>query len=560
MNKGRVIIYSSLAILSAFLLGVASRTTLSYSETCLSCLQEAGGVEKSIFGITYSHVEKQRRSERGGFISYVDGTKIEPIDPRAYREIAGHECEHTFVRGGFCRYRSGGVGCGSFGGPRHEFRKELMENLYRAYRRVPDRALARETLEVIERHYPISLVTNKASSGPRPPIEFALQIDELANEPLGILYRGLALMNNSAEWRQVLDAASSGDGSLKLLVDPASLAQRLDNPDPGIRWQIIDQLAALKDPGAWTAIANCLKDRHTREHAARQIVFSGHVEFFEAVFRADELARIMEHAEKKDPAYYTPDIFDQLISKYSAQEIRDLLSRKQPYVDRIAFAAIRRQSRFEFIDEVLAILNERPSSSAAATLESLFQGPNPFDPGRSHSGEPRLDPWDHLVANTTMKPVDSLASYTEGGKKSILKSQQIVKLGLQRDPARWSELHDLYMDSVQQLGGEISSTAIAQAMAESDRAKTLAFLFSQLDPDYSRMGQTCAAIGGLGAIADPSALEPLLAFIGKNIVGAGPIKEHPSYQPIIGCALHRCRGSQRWKLVKNPDSTYSIEK
>ena len=100
--------------------------------------------------------------------------------------------------------------------------------------------------------------------------------------------------------------------------------------------------------------------------------------------------------------------------------------------------------------------------------------------------------------------------------------------------------------------------AIAQAMAESDLAKTLDFLLSQLDLDYSRKEQTSAAIAGLGAIADPGSLAPLLAFLKT---GAGTSFEgHSYYKPYIAYALHRCRGIHRWRLVKDPSSTYSIEK
>ena len=67
-----------------------------------------------------------------------------------------------------------------------------------------------------------------------------------------------------------------------------------------------------------------------------------------------------------------------------------------------------------------------------------------------------------------------------------------------------------------------------------------------------------AAIAGLGAIADPGSLDPLLAFL-KSVKGA-TLKGHPQYQPIIDYALHRCRGSQRWRLVKVSKSSYVIEK
>lgn len=542
MKKGRLICYSLLAVAVVAL----SRGTHTYSTTCVSCLRQASSVEKSILGITWSRDEKQHPHAGTTYDPVSNSKVIAPLDPKLYQEITGHRCEHTFVRSRFLR--------------EYEFRKDLIENLYRSYLRVPDQTLARETLAMIDRFYPLSLVKDPPSRGSRPPIQYGIEAESLPNEPLSILYRGLASVSNSTEWRQVLDAARAGDGSLKLLVDPAILVRKLENPDPVVRFQVIEQLAALKDPSAWTAIAGCLNDPHTRNYAAEKIVYSGHWESFEAVFEAIEKTRIREQEKEDDPVGYTPDLFDSLLVKYSSEEIRNLFAQRRPYLDRLGFAAIRRQQRFEFLEELVALLNERPSPAAVRAIESLLQGPTPFEAGMRFNDLPRLDPWPKLVAQTNMNPVESLTNSTEGGKKWILNSQQIVKLGIQRDPGKWGELRDLYMDSIPQLGGEEKTAAIAQAMAESDRAKTLDFLLSQLDLDFSRMKQAVAAIAGMGAIADPSSLAPLLAFSGKNITGGMSIYGHPTYKPFIDYALHRCRGIQRWRLVKSPSSTYSIEK
>lgn len=171
-------------------------------------------------------------------------------------------------------------------------------------------------------------------------MQYAVEAQSLPDEPLSILYRGLGLMRSSAEWRQVLDAARAGNGSLTLFVDPDILVRRLDNPDPAVRFQIIDQLAALSDPRAWTAIAGCLKDPHLRTRASERIVFSGHLEFFEAVFKADEETRAREHVKEDDPVGYTQQIFDHLLVKYSAEEIRNLFALNRPHLDRLGFAAI----------------------------------------------------------------------------------------------------------------------------------------------------------------------------------------------------------------------------
>ncbi len=558
MSRVRLISYGSLAIALIAIVGALSRSSLSYSATCCTCLQEAGGVENSIFGVTYFRSEKERRSQRGAFTSYTGGTNIAPVDPGLYPVISGHACKHHFTRQGFCRHSFHATGCGRFGGQQHAFRMDLMENLYRAYERVPDQALARETLELIDRLYPLVPAKGAADPSSYPPIHHTFQIGSLPNEPLSILYRGLALVSHPAEWREVLDAARSGNGSLELLVDPTALARYLKDPDPVRRVQVIDQLADLKDPEAWSWVAECLKDPETREFAARKIAYSGQQQHFRAVFEAEEKADARRIAEDGNSTRYTPGVFDPLLVKFTPEEIRNLFAQDDPYLDRIGFAAIRRQNRFEFIGEVLDLLNKRPSSAAVATLESLFQGPTPFEAGRTYSDLPRQDPWTRLIAKTPMGPVDSYSNYTAQGKQSIHHRQQIVRLGLLRDPARWTELRDLYLAGLSQLGGEQTSAAAAQAMALSDQSRTLDFLFSQMDLDYHRKEQTVAAIAGIGAIADPGSLAPLSEFLSK---GAGTHFEgHSYYQPFVSYALHRCRGSQRWRVVQGPDSVYLIEK
>jgi|GEM_PF-3798765 len=540
MKKGRIIFYSLLAVVVVGL----SHSRRFYSEMCVACLRRASVVDKSILGITYSHVEKHYPHPVSAYDPVSNLRVATPLDPKLYQEITGHRCVHTFVRNRMMW---------EFG-----FRKELIENLYRCYLRVPDQTLAREALAMIDQLYPLSIAKNPFSPGSRPPILHSMQVGSLPNDPLSILYRGLALAGDDAEWRQVLDAAKAGDGSLKLLVDPAILARLLDSPDPELRRQIIDQLAALKNPDAWATIAGCLKDRHVWEHAASAIVYSGQVQYFDQVFEADLKVRAWKHEKEEDPVGYTPGIFDQMIVSYTSEEIRNLLAQGRTYPDRIAFAAIRRQNRFEFLEEVLAVLNKRPSAAAVRAIESLLQGPTPFEAGMRFSDLPRLDPWPKLVAQTNMNPVESLTNHTALGKKSILTRQKIVKLGLQRDPAKWGELRDLYISNLPELGGGETSTAIAQAMAEGDRAKTLEFLLSQLDLDYNRKEQTVAAIAGLGAIADPSSLAPLSNFLKTG--ARTSFEKHPYYQPFIGYALHRCRGIHRWKLIKNQNNIYLIEK
>ena len=98
------------------------------------------------------------------------------------------------------------------------------------------------------------------------------------------------------------------------------------------------------------------------------------------------------------------------------------------------------------------------------------------------------------------------------------------------------------------------AAGFAQAMAESDRAKTLEFLAGELDGDYARCA---AALSSLGIIADPSSLPALRAFREKskgNTVGNKP------YNQMLEHALQRCQGIHRWQLVRDLNGSYSIAK
>ena len=181
------------------MLGTCSRSTLSYGAICARCLQHASGIEKSIFGVRYYRKAVHRQASGGLMSPDIFGPPIAQIDPHLYEEISGHACAHLFMRTGFCRYSSGMVGCGSFGGRQYQFRNALIENLYRAYLRVPDKPLARESFELIDQLFPVS----SDRSAERPPMQHPLEAEALPNEPLSILLRGLALVSSTTEWRRV---------------------------------------------------------------------------------------------------------------------------------------------------------------------------------------------------------------------------------------------------------------------------------------------------------------------------------------------------------------------
>jgi hypothetical protein len=134
----------------------------------------------------------------------------------------------------------------------------------------------------------------------------------------------------------------------------------------------------------------------------------------------------------------------------------------------------------------------------------------------------------------------------------------VVRLGVECNPGNWEKLQNLYRRWISERGSEWVAAGFAQAMAESDRAKTLSFLAGELEPRDDRRLQTLGSLAGLGAIADESSVPALESF--RNKAAGGLFEENAYYRKFLDYALHRCRGIHRWRLVKNSDSTYTIEK
>jgi hypothetical protein len=363
-------------------------------------------------------------------------------------------------------------------------------------------------------------------------------------------------VNTPSEWREVLDAALAGNGSLELLQNRGQLATRLELPDPAVRRQVIDQLAAQNEPEAWALISRCLNDPKTRNHAIGEILSARYLPLFADVFEAEEKAR-SPNSWLSDPVRYVPSVFNDIIRDLTTEEIRTLLAQQRPHAEKISFAAIRHQHRFEFLDEIVAILNQRPSETAVATVESLLQGPCPDSLKPSTNGKSAKDPWTSLIEDRNNGVLGRIA-FKGNGKRTDSIPVELVRLALQRDPANWPQMCELRREWILNGGSEWQSVAFAQAMAETDRAKTLDLLANELDPRDNLSARTAATLAGLGVIADQSSAPHLEAFRQKS--KGGLFEKHAYYRKYLAFALHRCRQIHQWKLVQHADSSYSIEK
>ena len=528
-------------------LGFCNRTGTSYTAICARCLQHVHGMEKSVFGFRYSKKEVPTQASGGLMSPDVFGSPIAAIDPQLYQEIVGTPCKHAFKRGGFCRYSGGMVGCGSYGeGQQYEYRNALVETLYRAYLRIPDKAIARENFELIDQLLPIG----PPGSRERPVFQHPYEAEARPNEPLSILLRGVGLVDTADEWRKALDAVRAGGRPLDLLQDHAIVSSRLGHPDLHVRLQAIDELAMKNSPEAWTAVGTCLLDPLTRKHASERIIMARYIPLFDAVLESYSVARKGD-AIRQD-AVDLPEVFRYVIGLLKADEIRTLFQQQRAGADRIFLAAVREQYQFEFLDELIDLLNRRPSRAALDTIQHLLKGPYPFKAAPTLDGKSAKDPWAFLVANPNLKPFGG----TRGGKEMCRIQQEVVALGIRREAANWSRLHDLYQSWIAKGGAEWWAAGFAQAMAEADRPRTLKFLEAELDPHGGMI--ITAALGGLGVIADAAMLPAIQEF--KDRTKNFGFQTNSYYREFFDYALYQCQGIHRWRLLQKPDRSYVIEK
>lgn len=197
MTSGEKFFIQILIVLGCVIL-FFSQASVSSSFVCPHCLQTAGMVEKEVLGITVYRSKLKLRDEysaQGGL----------PVDPNLYTQIIGRPCTHNFKRAGFCRYTFGMVGCGSYGsGSLFRHRNLATEEVYRAYGRVGDKALARKTLGLLETWQPANSTLSANSS------------------ILGLNYQ-LASVTNAQQWEQVIMASIARAADTNVTNIPASL-------------------------------------------------------------------------------------------------------------------------------------------------------------------------------------------------------------------------------------------------------------------------------------------------------------------------------------------------
>jgi hypothetical protein len=515
-----------------------------YSGVCIRCLQGVSGTDHTFFGIRWLH-EEHLTSGGGGLMSpAIFGPKVPKGGSRTYEEIFGVPCDHQIVRTGFCRYSGGTVGCGSYGGGQeYELRIALLQNLFAAFHRVPDRQLAQETYALIDKLYPH---VNRGERIERP-MRSVYEADVLPNEPLSILLRGLALAHSIDDWKSVLTAAQTKNGHIALLEDQGVLSERLKDTDPLTRKQALDSLAAQNNAHGWAVIASILDDPNDQlgNEAARQILWNRRFELFDRVlswetprgytYEPDEIHRSIDRA---DLSQFLTD-----------QDIKTLLTQKKPRIDELCFEAIKAKDRFQFLPQVLEILNDRPSQEAKDTIHYLIEGPAPdyFREEKTH--QQPVSQWNRV--REEHKHLIGIKAAPNNRPDELLWRAVNIDTTKPSDDA-WTAMKDVFEDWIIEGGVGVYSAAFAEAMYAIDPAKTVEYLNTRLGTSGDNSGnQAYHVLSGMGAIGVPDFLPALEEFVRRS--KGGNYDTNGFYRQHVDYALHRCRQINRWKLVSNSE-------
>lgn len=190
---------------------VRADSVTSYSAICPRCLEAAQGEVREFWGVPYSRRERVGAVDRSIMSPGAAGGDFPEVSARTYKKVMGRECGHSFVKMGFCRSGWGMIGCGDFGeGRRYMQRNRMVEEVYRAYGRMGDAALARASLELLEEIWPVPLpkeerlVDLEGMAGVR--LRDALLMPEHPVHGLS----GLEQAQTPAEWREVLERVRKG--------------------------------------------------------------------------------------------------------------------------------------------------------------------------------------------------------------------------------------------------------------------------------------------------------------------------------------------------------------
>lgn len=514
--------------------GVFSGTTVDYSADCIRCLRYERGLEHFVFGIKVYHKHGLARDD----YRIIGDFRLPTIpmgSPSFYDALLESPCQHVFKRSGFGRspLLGGSIGCGSYGEGRiFRPRRYALSALQLTHGRVPNLSLARATYDLIEQVFPSDESYDDLSD------RGVSQIEEMSFI--------LNLVESEEEWRVALIYFKSGlVGDAPFLHDVRLLRSKLESEHSSIRQTSAAVLATSKWHDDLDSLSLLLEssDPVVINRATMSIIANRNYDLYGKMLRV-----------RKKP-------FD----KYSYQnhtdaDVLELLAVNDPVVDNFCFLAISSGQRFQMMSFVLNRLNERETSQAIATINSILQGPSPFD-GKG-------DAWDRIEILDLSR--EELKEYVDVGTAPKQKDPRkwkflnaIKSLAMKGEVTDWDFVQEAYLREVTRGVNQTYGAVMAKALMHLDLARTRNFLLNELNSDDHK--RQSAALAGMGLIADRF-FEPSIAKFKSSPPPSKPgnpypaeyIFNNPYYARFLDYALHRCRGIHRWELVKDENGIYRI--
>ena len=549
----RIVLWGGVAAVVGLVV-MSTKQTLSYSSVCTSCLATRSGVERSILSISYE--------DKHQAIRYLYDAAEEP--PRAkfsegrqtiYELIHGKACEHDFARMGFCRYRAGSIGCGGSGGSSEvRSRNELVSGAFRAFERVGDKQLAARSCQLIGREFP--LVGSPRTGRQNLVEESAERVEQYGR--MILLGELLDLVRHQEDWVSVLDYVAGGfEGDPPLLSELRSLSERVEaggTVEDVTAAGLLAQRSATSDATVARLITQGSSD--VAGTVKSVVIWKKRLELFGLAlegYKLDEQRKI-------------------IIRGYPAEDFLRLLALGDKNVDKMCAENIWYTDHFVLLDPLLAALNRNDSQQARETIEKLLRGGNPYSrggiPATGSSGYDSEYMWTRI--QTMREPVEKMRKTIEAGLGGLSSGfhmtfhEAIKGIGDTGDRKQWDFLKKAYLMCLEKHAHTLHLAVCGRAMHHLDAQATESFLIGELRAGRSVPG-AISAMGFIGSRKFQPALEEFAAR--PRPVARLEDRLPKTYydtdgdgSALIAYALHRCRGIPSWKLVKNREGRYVIEK
>ncbi|MES2924597.1 MAG: hypothetical protein V4819_23795 [Verrucomicrobiota bacterium] len=252
---------------------------------------------------------------------------------------------------------------------------------------------------------------------------------------------------------------------------------------------------------------------------------------------------------------------------YAVGEFETLFSMDDSLVDAACLEAISKGDRIEFLEMAMGAMNRHPSEAGFQAIKRLLRGSDPFSESYDRDSDER---W--AKVETIHAPIAELREslMTDIGPNQRVKSKYnitsaIKSIGATHDVSQWNFLRDAYLKAIAGGTAEWWLACMAKAMHELDGPATEAFLIAEIKGTDQRFS---AAFSSMGLIASRNFEKPLDEFVAHPPKLRSVVDNPPKYYffgdgygaRFLKYALHRCRGIPSWKLVKNTEGKYVIEK